>query len=189
MKKAIITFLLAAVVCVCAFCFIGCAEGADDKTDDVTSDDVTSDDATFGDVTSDGDIDPSVDFVVYAAFTASSEVMELTYTTSVKDYLDALAEDGLITFEGYESSYGYYITAVNGIEEQTTNTATGSSGWSWMVYTDFTEDDGTIYADPAYGTFEYNGTTLASASYGVSYLPCVEGYTYALVYQSWSYSY
>ena len=53
---------------------------------------------------------------------------------------------------------------------------------------DFTEEDGVVYADPEYGTFEHGGKTLASASYGASQLPCVEGYTYALVYQAWSYS-
>ena len=88
--------------------------------------------------------------------------------------------------EGYDSTYGYYITSVNGVSERTDES--GTSGYSWMLYTDFTEEDGVTYADPSYGTFEHGGKTLASASYGVSQLPCVEGYTYALVYQAWSYS-
>ncbi len=57
-----------------------------------------------------------------------------------------------------------------------------------MLYTDFTEADGVTYADSSYGTFDYNGRELACASYGVSYLPCVEGYSYALVYEAWSYT-
>lgn len=125
-----------------------------------------------------------------AVFTASSTVIEFTDTTSVKDYLDALAEKGEISFTGEESTYGFYITSVYGIEEQINYTDTGSSGYSWMVYTDYIKgEDGVQYANPEYGVFYYNGKELASASYGVSYLPCVEGYTYALVYEGWSYSY
>ena len=125
-----------------------------------------------------------------AVFTASSDIMELTETTSVKDYLDALAEAGEISYTGEESTYGFYITSVYGIAETSATAADGSSfGYSWMVYTDFVEDDGVQYANSEYGVFDYNGKELASASYGVSYLPCVEGYTYALVYEAWSYSY
>ncbi len=125
-----------------------------------------------------------------AVFTATSSIMELTESTSLKDYLDALVEAGDITYEGYESAYGFYITTVYDIKEQINYTDTGSSGYSWMVYTDYIEgEDGVQYANPEYGVFYYNGKELASASYGVSYLPCVEGYTYALVYEGWSYNY
>ena len=126
-----------------------------------------------------------VDFNVSLVFTASSEFAELGEDTSVKDYLDALVEADDITYEGYESDYGYYITSVNGIAEQISYTDTGSSGYSWLVYTNFLEEDGVPYANAEYGVYTYNGIELASASYGVSYLPCVEGYTYALVYEAW----
>lgn len=116
-------------------------------------------------------------------FTVSSSVMDLTDSTSVYDYLCALQEDGEITFEGYDSSYGYYITSVNGVAEQTGT----NSGYSWMLYTDLAELDGVTYSSADYGSWEYDGKTLNSASYGISYLPAVEGYTYALVYSYWSY--
>ena len=130
----------------------------------------------------------AVDFSASAVFTASSDVLELSKDTSVKDYLDALAGDGAIVIEGYTGDYGYYVTSVNGLAESSSVTESVSSGYSWMLYSDFMQEDGTVYADPEYGTFEYGEKTLASASYGISYMPCVEGYTYALVYQAWSYA-
>ena len=177
MKKAIFALFAAAISVVCLFAFAGCAEGADDKTNDGTT-------TEGGDVTGGEDtVGSAVDFAVYAAFTASSEIAELTLETSVADYLNALEAEGMISVDGCESTYGYYITVVNGISEQTT----ASGGYSWMLYTDFVEEDGVTYADPEYGTFEYGGKTLASASFGVSNMPCVENYTYALVYSAWSY--
>lgn len=174
MKKAIFAALAAAAVCFAAFFLPACTEGAGGGNGD-------------GTIPGEGEqTDTSVDFAAYAAFTASDDVLQLTDKTSVKDYIDALAGDGKIDVEGYESTYGYYITSVNGVSESTDES--GTSGYSWMLYTDFTEEDGVTYADPAYGTFEHGDKTLASASYGVSQLPCVEGYTYALVYQGWSYS-
>ena len=114
---------------------------------------------------------------------------EVPDNMSVKDYLDGLVENGLITMEGSESQYGYYITSVNGTKAETTYNEDGSSnGWAWSLYTDFTEEDDVIYATD-YKTYSYGETVLYYASYGVSYLPCVEGYTYALVYEGWSYNY
>lgn len=173
MKKAIFAALAAAAVCVAASFLPACTEGAGGGNGGTGPEDGVQ-------------IDATVDFAAYAAFTASDEVLQLTDTTSVKDYIDALADSGKIDVVGYESTFGYYITSVNGVAERTD--ASGTSGYSWMVYTNFTEEDGVTYADPAYGTFEYGDVTLASASYGVSQLPCVEGYVYALVYQAWSYS-
>lgn len=170
MKRKLVATLAAAAVALSLAAFAACTEPEDNNL-------------TVGNGES------SIDFNVSLVFVASSDIVEITENTSLKDYLDALVVAGDITYEGYESTYGYYITSVNGIAEQVSTTGTGSSGYSWMVYTDFTEEDGVTYADPAYGTYDYNGTELASASYGISALPCVEGYTYALVYEAWSYSY
>ncbi len=115
--------------------------------------------------------------------TVSSSVMELTDSTSLYDYMCALRDSGELQFEAQESTYGYYITSVEGVAEVTET----SSGYSWMIYTDLYELDGVNYSEPEYGTWEYDGKTLNSASYGISYLPAVEGYTYALVYSYWSY--
>ena len=130
-----------------------------------------------------------VDYGLAVVFKASSDVMDITESSTMKDYMDALVEDGRLTYEGGESIYGYYISSVCGVAEQTYYGDGYSYGMSWSVYTDYaTDDDGVIYATD-YQTFDYNGKELWYASYGVSTLPCVEGCTYALVYEAWSYSY
>ena len=109
--------------------------------------------------------------------------MQLADDTTLYDYLCALKEDGEINFEAEQGDYGMYITSVEGV----TQTNEGTNGYSWMIYTDLTELDGVVYSSADYGTWGYDGKTLNSASYGVSGLPAVEGYTYALVYSYWSY--
>ncbi|MDE6442730.1 MAG: hypothetical protein K2L12_08280 [Clostridia bacterium] len=117
------------------------------------------------------------------AFTASSDVMTIGDKTSMKDYLDALKEDGVITFEGSESQYGFFITSVLGVSSKTvSSTANSYSGYDWTVYTTLREKDGVPYASDD-STFVYNGITLYKGAYGVSGIPCVEGETYALVYE------
>ncbi len=109
------------------------------------------------------------------AFTASQEVMNLTDSTSLKDYMDVLKNNGELTFEGSNGDYGFFISSVNG------KAASGNSFWG--VYTDLVtiEGDDFVYSNAAWGTVEIDGKTLNSASVGVSSLPCIDGYTYALV--------
>lgn len=117
------------------------------------------------------------------AFTPSSEVLTLSDSTSVKDYMDALKEDGVLTFEGSQSEYGFFISSVLGVENRTvSSTANSYSGYGWTVYTTLREKDGVpyVYED---STFVYDAIILYKASYGVSGIPCVEGETYALVYE------
>ena len=117
------------------------------------------------------------------AFTASSDVLTITDSTTMKDYMDALKADGKLLFEGSDGDYGFYITSVLGIGSLTiSSTANSYSGYDWAVYTTLTSIDGVIYsADDS--TFVYDGITLYKASYGVSGLPCVDGESYALVYE------
>lgn len=102
------------------------------------------------------------------------EVTEGDTSKSLYDALTVFQEEEKLTFSGSESEYGYYITSVNGVA------AAGDSYWA--VYTTLGTLDGTSYSDAQWGTFEYEGKTLASASYGVSGLPLVEGEYYALVW-------
>ncbi|MCD8039961.1 MAG: hypothetical protein LUF82_00385 [Clostridia bacterium] len=122
-------------------------------------------------------------------FTATEDVLTLSDSTSLKDYLDALVTLDQITYEGTESTYGYYITSVNGNAEQSTysDDYSSGSGYSWMIYTSLTELDGVTYATTDSYTYTYDGVTYAYSSYGVTLLPCVEGYTYVLSYEPWSY--
>lgn len=159
MKKKL-SALIIAVCLVAAICaFAGC--GNESNIQKVTIDEQTS-----------------------YVFTPSSSVMELTDTTTVQDYLNALKDNGEITFEGYESDFGYYITSVNGLKEETiSSTASSYEGYAWSIYIDFIQLEGDYaYYGSDYSTCDYNGTTLYLASYGISGLPCIEGHTYALVY-------
>ena len=102
------------------------------------------------------------------------EVTEGDTSKSLYDALTVFQEEEKLTFSGSESEYGYYITSVNGVA--------GTAGHYWAVYTTLGTLDGASYSDAQWGTFEYEGKTLASASYGVSGLPLVEGEYYALVW-------
>ncbi len=115
-------------------------------------------------------------------FTVKGDKLNITDTTSVYDYMQALSNEGLLTFEGNNGDYGFYITSVLGIKENTQSTANGYKGNAWSLYTTITEIDGVHYSS-SYTAFDYNGITLYQASYGVSGVPCVEGETYALVYE------
>ena len=106
-------------------------------------------------------------------------VMETEDGKSMYDALVALQEDGRLTFDGSESTYGFYITSVNGVAATNEN--------YWAVYTTLGTYEGVSYSDATWGTIEHsdalgNTYTLASASYGVSGLPLVEGELYALVW-------
>lgn len=161
MKKKLLAILtaLCAIVAVCAFS--GCAE---DNRDGVS-----------------GEIDQG--YSICYAFTASSAVLAMSDSTSMKDYMDALASKGSLAFEGYNSDYGFFVTSVLGVGSVTvSSTDSFYAGYSWMVYTTLTTLDGVTYSDDS-AIFTYNGIPMYLASYGVSGLPCVEGKSYALVYE------
>lgn len=91
---------------------------------------------------------------------------------SLEDALNALADSGEITIGGSESEYGFYITSVNGRE--------ASENEYWAVYTTLGEYDGVSYSNAEFGTLEYDGKTLSSASYGASGLLAVKDEIYVL---------
>ena len=98
---------------------------------------------------------------------------------SLYDALAFFATSGEITMDGSESEYGFYLTSLNGVAATNEN--------YWAVYTTLGTYEGVSYSDATWGTIEHsdalgNTYTLASASYGVSGLPLVEGELYALVW-------
>lgn len=109
------------------------------------------------------------------AFTASGEVMQLTNTTAVKDYMDELQKRGEITFEGRDGQYGFFVEKIFDTKAE--------GNFYWALYTDLVtlEGDNAVYSNSEYGTYMYKGKTLYMANYGVSLMPCVQGYTYAFV--------
>lgn len=119
-----------------------------------------------------------------AIFTVENGLIELGEDTSVAEYLAALKDKGELDYTAEDSSYGLFITSVKGIENVTDES--GTHGWSWTIFTNLTELDGVVYSSAEYGTYQADGVTLYSANYGVSALPCIEGYVYALVYSEWS---
>jgi hypothetical protein len=117
-------------------------------------------------------------------FTATDEVLQEDDSYSLYDYMTALYQKKQLAFDGYVSSYGFYITSVNGIAEESGAT----SGSYWSIYISFTtlEGDDAVYAGGEYAmTYTYNELTLTSANYGASGIPYVKGATYALVYSTY----
>ena len=98
---------------------------------------------------------------------------------SLEEAMRSLQESGLLTYDGSESEYGFYLTSVNGY------TADESQNEYWAVYTTLGEYEGAEYSNSEYGTYDYNGKTCASASYGISGLVMVEGEIYVLTVESY----
>ena len=97
-----------------------------------------------------------------------------TTNGSLQDAMAKFKEEGKLTYEGTESEYGFYLTSINGY------TPDASKNEFWAVYTTLGEYEGVSYSSAEYGTYNYKGNSCASASYGISGLPIVEGYLYIL---------
>ncbi len=110
-------------------------------------------------------------------FTADDAVVIKANVTegSLEDALNALKDSKALDFTGSQSEYGLFIEAVNG------KTAVADKNEYWAVYTTLTELDGVSYSSAEYGTYDYDGTECASASFGASGLPMVDGELYAIV--------
>ena len=117
--------------------------------------------------------------IVYA-FTA--EEGKVAADGSMLDYMNALKTAGDLSFDGADGDYGFYITSVLGVgSKMVSSTANSYSGWDWAVYTTVTTVDGVTYSGTQ--SFDYSGITFYKASYGVSGIPCIDGESYALVYE------
>lgn len=158
MKKRFTAFIVALFAAVAVFALAGCSDNRNNS----------------------GDAIENGHTIVYA-FTASEDVMTITETSSMYDYMNALKEVDLV-FDGYNDEYGFYVTSVFGVSGKTiSSTANSYTGWDWMVYTTVTTVDGVIYSGEESTVID--GVTLYKASYGVSGLPCIAGESYALVYE------
>ena len=82
------------------------------------------------------------------AATGKTDASELT----MLDLLDtAVAAGDLSSYDGYESSYGYYVSAVDGVSEEY------SDDYSTMLYW-------SIYVDGSYGSYSIDATSLEDGS-------------------------
>ena len=130
------------------------------------------------------EIDEETDIV----FTATSSVLKINKYTTLENYIVALKDAGELTFEGDNSGFGLFITSMNGKKNEViSSTANSSKGYSWTVYIDFLEYEEVLYAGDS-ETVTYKEITLYKASYGVSYIPCLEEHTYAFVYEYYSFT-
>ena len=93
---------------------------------------------------------------------------------SMKDAMAKFKEAGNLDYEGETGEFGFYLTSVNGY------TPDAAKHEFWAVYTTLGEYEGVVYSNVDYGTYEYNGKTLASAAYGISGLPLIAGNLYIL---------
>lgn len=98
----------------------------------------------------------------------SSDVLELTATTTLAEYLDALAEKG--DFE-YVMENGMVIS-INGLAQDAEN------GKYWMLYT--SDED---KSNSAWGIAEHEGKRYGSAAEGASTLVIKAGELYIWCYQ------
>ena len=86
---------------------------------------------------------------------ADGNVSAYTGKTDAENLYDAITDVEGVTLDGYESDYGFYITAVNGI---TADFETDGAYWS-------------IYVNGEYG------------AYGVESQPVADGDTYTFAYE------
>ena len=106
------------------------------------------------------------------------KVTEAEENATALSALNKLKEDGKLDFVALDGGYGAYVTSINGKEE----TAEGTSGYSWMLYTSDTE-----FSSTEFGTIEYNGEAYGQAALGASSLVVKTGHYYIWAYTYWSY--
>lgn len=99
------------------------------------------------------------------------------------DALKSLRNQDLISFDFIESSYGAYITSINGKAEYVIeSTLTSSKGYSWMLYTSDMEN---AYEEK---TIEINGTTCGQSALGASSLTVKTDKIYVWVFEYYEYT-
>ena len=159
MKKKLLALIIAVVSAAAVFAFAGCDDNNDGKH-------------------ADGNVYVEVQKI---AFTASNDVLTLKDSTSVKDYMDVLSDNGDLV---YGISNGFINSFYSTEGKVISSTANSYEGYDWAFYIDFTTLDGddAIYATD-FKTIEYGGKTLYSSSNGVEGTPCVDGHTYVFVYE------
>ena len=107
------------------------------------------------------------------AITVTDSVMEITAETTLEDYMKKLQSKEEISFKGtVDSVYGLYITEINGVKAGVSE--------AWMLYTTDAAN-----SNSEWGSYEYDGKTLGSATLGVSNLIIKNGETYVWVLQKY----
>lgn len=173
MRKKLLTLFVAIISAVTVLAFAGCKTGNEPEGDG-------------GDGEANYVTKTTINENKGIVFTASKDVLNIGYSTSVADYLSALKKKSYLTYESQTGDFGLYITSMDGTANIDNGDLTGNS---WMFYIDFLtlEGDDAVYGSD-YQTIVYDGKTLYSSNNGVSGTPCVEGHTYAFVYEYYDYN-
>lgn len=117
----------------------------------------------------------NVDEVKLLESTEKLVAIEATKTGgSLEDALKSLKKTGELEYEGSTGDFGFYLTSVNNY------TPDSSQNEFWAIYSTLGEYEGVSYSSVEYGTYDYHGTICASASYGISGMPLVEGEIYII---------
>lgn len=99
------------------------------------------------------------------------------------DALKSLRNQDLISFDYVESSYGAYITSINGKAEYVIeSTLTSSKGYSWMLYTSDMEN---AYEEKS---IKISGITCGQSAFGASSLAVKSGELYVWVFEYYEYT-
>ncbi|MBO5068187.1 MAG: hypothetical protein IJW64_04065 [Clostridia bacterium] len=99
------------------------------------------------------------------------------------DALKSLRNQDIISFDYVESSYGAYITSINGKAEYVIeSTLTSSKGYSWKLYT---SDLQNAYEEK---TVEVSGTTCGESAFGASSLTVKTDKLYVWVFEYYEYT-
>lgn len=118
--------------------------------------------------------------------TSEQIVISIEATDGKANALDALKmlrNQDLISFDYTTSTYGAYITSINGKAEAIVSSTTNSSeGYSWMLYTSDAE-----YAYES-TTISVEGKTCGQSSVGASSLTVKVGEIYVWVYEHYNYT-
>lgn len=152
---SVVTFLLVAIVS--AFSLAGCNESGETKAKLVQ------------DQTTDGQIVMTIE--------------ETDGKANAFDALKSLRNQDLISFDYTTSTYGSFITSINGKAQATVeSTATSSKGYSWMLYT---SDMANAYDTT---TITVGDIVCGQASLGASSLKVKKGALYVWVYEYYEYT-
>ena len=98
-------------------------------------------------------------------------VENATDNQTLLSYMEALQEDGVLTFEIQSDMVTKMVTKINGV-------ANFANSY-WILYTTDTENSNTDW-----GTFAYNGQVLGSAALGAESLVVKNGETYVWSYET-----
>ena len=167
MKTTKFTSIILAIFFVAVFAFTACSG---DDTANTGNGSVNNDNgsANVGGDTSSG-ISASLDI------SGNQVVIKASSTGgSLEDAMSWFKGIGKLSYEGEEGDYGFYLTSVNSYTPDAENNE------YWAIYTTLGEYEGVEYSNSEYGTYDYNGKTCASASYGISGIPMVEGEIYII---------